>query len=127
MEGCNCASLIGRDCSTIETCLGIYVSFESVSHACSESFGGAERVPRECERHAKERDSFEAGDAPLYVWQQDGSGCVEHSRKGARRPSVPCPKSGCDSGATACGPLQRFSERLKHLHDSQKAPYRRFV
>jgi hypothetical protein len=42
------------------------VSFEAVSIALQKVLAGAERVPREGERHAKERDSFEAGDAPLY-------------------------------------------------------------
>jgi hypothetical protein len=72
------------------------VSFESLAGA-PESFGGAERIPRESERHAKENDSFAAGGALLYV-RGDGRrgtrmfGGVEHGREGAKRPSVQFPR-----------------------------------
>ena len=85
MDGYSCASRGGRDCSTIATCLGIYVSFESVSQSVQRVLAGAERVPRKRERHAKERDSLSAGGAPLY---DATCGCVEHSRKERRRPST---------------------------------------
>jgi hypothetical protein len=74
------------------------VSFEGVSWLLQKLLAGAERVPRESERHTKEYDSFAAGGALLYV--KEGArrdrrfwGCGAQ-QEGAKRPSVPFPRVG---------------------------------
>jgi hypothetical protein len=101
MDGYSWASRRGRDRSTIETCLGGYVSFASVSWLLEKLLAGAERVPRESERHTKEHDSFAAGGALLYVRRARNEGCgfggVEHGRKERRGRQYLSPGLGRDS------------------------------
>jgi hypothetical protein len=103
------------------------MSFESVSWLLRKLLAGGpartERVRTSCEG----KDSFEAGGA-LYMSERardeahDCLGVWSTARKERRGRQYLSPGLGRDSGATICGLSQRFSERLKHMHESGKAP-----